>query len=65
MKNLELSNFGVEEMSHAEMAKTEGGGLLGSLLSSLLTTVGTVTGDTVQYAGKQVRTVWTFVGALL
>jgi hypothetical protein len=65
MNKLELSNFGVEEMSQNEMVKTEGGGLLGGLLTSLLTAVSTVADDTLQYAGKQVKTVWTLLGSLL
>jgi hypothetical protein len=64
MKKLELNTFGVEEMSIAEMTKTQGGGLLSGLLSAITTTVGSVVGDTLQYAFKQVNTILNLVKSL-
>jgi len=65
MKNLSLSKLGVEEMNPTEMKKVQGGGLLGDLLSTVLGTVTTVANDTLQYAGKQVNTVFNLLSSLL
>ncbi|RQO67479.1 hypothetical protein DBR43_23370 [Pedobacter sp. KBW06] len=61
MKNLELTNLGVQEMSKTEMKTIDGGGLLGDFISGTLTVVATaataIVGDTVTYAKKQIGTV--------
>ncbi len=65
MKNLELNNFGVQEMNNIEMNKINGGGLLSGLLGGRLNgvlnpvtdTVTTVKNDTFVYLSKQVDSV--------
>ena len=68
MKNLELSNLGVQEMSKTEMKTIDGGGLLGGFISGTLTVVTTavsnIVGDTVTYAKKQIGTVLTAIFSL-
>lgn len=68
MKNLELTNLGVQEMSRTEMKTIDGGGLLGDFISGTLTVVttavGTIVGDTVTYAKKQISTVLTAIFSL-
>ncbi|WP_342330422.1 hypothetical protein [Pedobacter sp. FW305-3-2-15-E-R2A2] len=68
MKNLELTNLGVQEMSRTEMKTIDGGGLLGDFISGTLTVVATaasaIVGDTVTYAKKQIGTVLTAIFSL-
>ncbi|NQX40420.1 hypothetical protein SAMN05421820_105307 [Pedobacter steynii] len=68
MKNLELTNLDVQEMSRTEMKTIEGGGLLGDFISGTLTVVitaaGAIVGDTVAYAKKQIGTVLTAIFSL-
>jgi hypothetical protein len=68
MRNLELTNLGVQEMSRTEMKTIDGGGLLGDFISGTLTVVktavGTILGDTVTYAKKQISTVLTAIFSL-
>jgi len=68
MKNLELTNLGVQEMSRTEMKTIDGGGLLGDFISGTLTVVttavGAIVGDTVTYAKKQIGTVLTAIFSL-
>jgi hypothetical protein len=68
MKNLELTNLGVQEMSRTEMKTIDGGGLLGDFICGTLTVVATaasaIVGDTVTYAKKQIGTVLTAIFSL-
>nr|WP_068893311.1 hypothetical protein [Pedobacter panaciterrae] len=68
MKKLELNNLGVQEMNSAEMAKTEGGGLLwsslGALLGNVTATANSVLADTSQFLSKQLATVFSFIRTL-
>ena len=68
MKNLELTNLGVQEMSRTEMKTIEGGGLLGDFISGTLAVVATaashIVGDTVTYAKNQISTILTAIFSL-
>lgn len=68
MKNLELKNLGVQEMNTAEMTKVEGGGIIGGILDSLLTsvsgTLNTLGADTSAFLTKTLNNVMKFVWSL-
>ncbi|NRF41162.1 MULTISPECIES: hypothetical protein [Pedobacter] len=68
MNKLELNNLGVQEMNTAEMTKVEGGGLLGGILDSLLTsvvgTVNSVAADTSSFLSKTLTNVLKLVWSL-
>ena len=68
MKNLELTNLGVQEMRRTDMKKIDGGGLLGDFISGTLTivttAVGAIAGDTVTFAKKQISTILTAIFSL-
>lgn len=68
MKNLDLNNLGVQEMNTAEMAKVEGGGLLGlaltGLLGSVAVTVNTLSKDTSAFLSKTLSNVLKLVWSL-
>lgn len=68
MKNLELKNLGVQEMNVTEMTKVEGGGLLGDILtgvvSSVVGTVNAVTADASVFLNKTLTNVLKFVWSL-
>lgn len=68
MKNLELKNLGVQEMNTVEMTKVEGGGIVGGILDSLLTsvagTLNTLGADTSAFLSKTLTNVMKFVWSL-
>lgn len=68
MNKLELNNLGVQEMNTTEMTKVEGGGLIGGILDSLLTsvvgTVNSVAADTSAFLSKTLTNVLKLVWSL-
>ncbi|SHG90808.1 hypothetical protein [Pedobacter caeni] len=68
MKNLELKNLGVQEMNVTEMTQVEGGGLIGGILTGLLTsvagTVNAIATDTSAFLNKTLTNVLKFVWSL-
>lgn len=62
MKNLELKNFGVQEMNTAEMSTIEGGGIINDLVTGLFNEVVSITTNfvksTVSFIGSTLGTIF-------
>ncbi|MCL4638458.1 MULTISPECIES: hypothetical protein [Olivibacter] len=56
MKNLNLNNFGVEEMNASELRTVEGGGPVNDLLGIVVGGTRTILKDTFEYVGKTATT---------
>jgi len=62
MKNLELKNFGVQEMNTTEMSTIEGGGIINDLVTGLFNEVVSITTNfvksTVSFIGSTLGTIF-------